>query len=542
MKQTDDKINILKQRQLETLQDMNNKLKKYGRCAVIRPVGFGKTYLISKVMQKLIASGHRVLYIYPTKVIANAVDEYSLENEVGNSEYNDAEFKELFKEFYDANLIKNNKDIKGFFKMSYMKFGIESTSDNKDRFIKWVAGFDMIVFDEMHIMGASNVKQGVYSLLQQIANKKKKPYLLGMTATPVRSFDNFNVIKEFFGEHYTKPYTLDDMVKDVLIKKPIYNFSSYADFKLSDFTEENYNLIAMNEEEAKAVARKLNNMVNCSEVLHRTIELAHNKFGVNTDYMKFISFFTTRDELEDGVVRLKGYMQKAFPDKRINVLKIYSGGYGGNVDKLSTLTKRSGVIDLIASINMLNTGYHVNDITGVIMLRNTHSNIIYSQQIGRAISVNSENPAIIFDFVQNLKMHPVWMFDNTNIPNAEHMTKEELDNELKGMSRLPKVNYSEFDKEIINMGKACSQLTDVYLIDTIVEAKEYIRKIEAVPNRVLEEAVKLYTNYENEMGIDDVAKYYAIPNIGKQVVSALKKNGYKLWEWDEHWNSVYESA
>lgn len=52
-------------------------------------------------------------------------------------------------------------------------------------------------------------------------------------------------------------------------------------------------------------------------------------------------------------------------------------------------------------IDILNEGLHIDDVTGVILLRNTKSLRIFYQQIGRAIqSGNLESP-IIFDFVNN---------------------------------------------------------------------------------------------------------------------------------------------
>ena len=57
-----------------------------------------------------------------------------------------------------------------------------------------------------------------------------------------------------------------------------------------------------------------------------------------------------------------------------------------------------GNIDLIHSINMLNMGYHVGHVTGVIIKRSTSSEIIYYQQIGRCMSIKAETKPIIIDF------------------------------------------------------------------------------------------------------------------------------------------------
>lgn len=58
---------------------------------------------------------------------------------------------------------------------------------------------------------------------------------------------------------------------------------------------------------------------------------------------------------------------------------------------------------LLFCIDMLNEGIHVEDVSGVILLRPTVSPIIYKQQIGRALSASKKNNAVIFDIVLNIE-------------------------------------------------------------------------------------------------------------------------------------------
>ena len=51
---------------------------------------------------------------------------------------------------------------------------------------------------------------------------------------------------------------------------------------------------------------------------------------------------------------------------------------------------------------MLNEGVHIEDVSGVILLRPTVSPIIYKQQIGRALSASKTTNAVIFDIVNNI--------------------------------------------------------------------------------------------------------------------------------------------
>ena len=58
-------------------------------------------------------------------------------------------------------------------------------------------------------------------------------------------------------------------------------------------------------------------------------------------------------------------------------------------------------LKLLFSVNMINEGLHVDDISGVIMLRPTKSRIVYLQQLGRAISSTRQDKSIVFDLVNN---------------------------------------------------------------------------------------------------------------------------------------------
>ncbi len=58
---------------------------------------------------------------------------------------------------------------------------------------------------------------------------------------------------------------------------------------------------------------------------------------------------------------------------------------------------------LLYAIDALNEGIHLDDISGVILLRPTVSPIIYKQQIGRALSASKSKEPVIFDIVNNIE-------------------------------------------------------------------------------------------------------------------------------------------
>lgn len=58
-------------------------------------------------------------------------------------------------------------------------------------------------------------------------------------------------------------------------------------------------------------------------------------------------------------------------------------------------------IDIIHNIDMLTLGYHVGKTSGVVVSRDTSSEIVYYQQIGRCMKVNSTTTPVIIDLVNS---------------------------------------------------------------------------------------------------------------------------------------------
>ena len=131
---------------------------------------------------------------------------------------------------------------------------------------------------------------------------------------------------------------------------------------------------------------------------------------------------------------------------------------------LENLERTANTIDLIASIDMLSLGYHVDDLTGVIMMRNTRSDTIYTQQIGRCLSIKSKNRTIIFDLVGNLTQTQyhnksdngavIKRKERTRIEDIMNITVNDvtlIDNvaEIESVERLISVCSEELKKAII---------------------------------------------------------------------------------------------
>lgn len=352
----------------KTLKDLKEKLDACGKCCVPRCTGFGKTTMIAN----MVCDYNHVLYLYPTEVIRDTVEKvienkYMFEAEDGVIEYGDkVEF------------------------MTYQKLAISKSFEGYE-------DVDLIVLDECHRIGAEKTAEKLHMLIDYCKNAK----LVGLTATPERS-DDFDVVQEFFDGICVYRYTLADAIRDGIVQKPYYCFCSYdfeSDLKESALiTEEK-----LSDKDCEYILKS-----HCIEIarihnMDNNIKSVCDKYALSTDYMKFIVFYPDIKTIDEKKEDIRSWFKLAYPDHIIHMVELSSRDKETrDTEVLEKCHYREKTIDLINCVDMLNMGYHISDITGIVMMRGTHSGIIYSQQLGRAISSGDSHGKIVFDVVDNI--------------------------------------------------------------------------------------------------------------------------------------------
>ena len=362
-----------------TEQDILRKLQKYGICAEVRPCDFGKTYGAVKMA---IENYNKILYLHPSYPIRNsAISQicayYGYGRFKGDPEYEKAK--------------KTNK-IEKFTFMTYMAL-IRLSKEKMEKF-----DYDLVIFDEMHKIGATATNQAVTMLRETLTNA----HFLGMTATPDRT-DAVDVIERHFDNILVYPYTLHDAFNDHALQKPFYVYSTYNQVEqikeeiLNEWKAKSWKTTSEDIQVLDKKAVEIANLYNLPSIVRGVCKEAGE-----TSYLKFIAFFDNFKHLKDKSVEVEKWFKEAFPNHTVNCITITSETdiTRENVNKLDSLTYQENHIDLIFSVNMLNVGYHVDDLTGVVMYRCTTSNIVYIQQLGRALS--SKKHGIIIDVVNNI--------------------------------------------------------------------------------------------------------------------------------------------
>ena len=130
-------------------------------------------------------------------------------------------------------------------------------------------------------------------------------------------------------------------------------------------------------------------------------------------------------------------------------------------------SSNNGNLKLLFSVDMINEGYHYNGIDGVVMMRPTSSPTLFSQQLGRALSIGSDKQPIVIDLVNNADSIRI-------IENFHKQLRERKQDEKRSVSEETR-NISEIMRKIDNLVKRRSNLSNEEKLDLMVE---YLKSIE----------------------------------------------------------------
>lgn len=252
-----------------------------------------------------------------------------------------------------------------------------------------------IILDEFHRCGADMWGQGVQELLRTYPEVP----ILGLSATAIRYLDHQrDMADELFDGHIASEMTLGQAIVRGILHAPTYVLSIYAYQK----ELERYQ---------RRIRRAKNQAVRdeaeqCLEALRRALDKADGLDDVFAKHMtdthgKYLMFCANYAHLCDMVKQVPVWFSKVDPHP--HVYAAYSNDPETS-DAFADFKKdTSDHLKLLFCIDMLNEGIHVEDVSGVVLLRPTVSPIIYKQQIGRALSASKKNRPVIFDIVLNIE-------------------------------------------------------------------------------------------------------------------------------------------
>jgi superfamily II DNA or RNA helicase len=329
--------------------------------AVVQATGTGKSFLIAKLLQDF--SGEKRLVMAPSVYVIEQVKEH-IRWDAGRIEF-----------------------------MTYARSMNLSQSE--------IASLNpkMIVLDEFHRCGAEEWGRGV----QNILNACPDAFKFGTSATPVRYLDNArDMSRELFGNNVAENLSLSQAIVRKILPMPKYVCALYTLREEVDSLKEKINKSRANE----AAKKKMLLDIDAASI---NWELSNGvpavlKKHLRKNMRKFIVFCRDEEHLFEMEATVSEWFIKATDDAPIQTYRIFNNEPGSyeNLEVFKSADS-STAIHLLFSINMLNEGLHVNEVSGVVLLRPTVSPNIFYQQIGRCLKVGLNHSPVIFDLVNNFK-------------------------------------------------------------------------------------------------------------------------------------------
>ena len=325
------------------------------RALIISATGTGKTILAALIARQL--APNRMLFVVHREQILKKA---RLEFQKVLNEYSPGDFGLLSgsRHDYDA---------------PYLFATVQSLSRQMGEEKRWSKdAFDLIIIDEAHRSGADS-----YRTLMDYFD----PNLwLGLTATPERSDDN-DVFEQF---HFNVPYEI--RLERALEEKMLCPFNYYG---VLDVIDPDGNVI----DEKAAFDRLV-----AEERIDHIIETVET-YGFPRD-VKGLIFCSSKRE----AATLSEKLNTRYVFGRRLRTAVLTGDDSIKQREKTVDQLVAGELDYILTIDIFNEGIDIPEVNQILLLRQTQSSIIFTQQLGRGLRKHEGKDHLrVIDFIGNYK-------------------------------------------------------------------------------------------------------------------------------------------
>lgn len=406
--------------------DAFNKDEK--RVAIVQATGTGKSYVALNLLLKY--KDKKALYIVPS----NAIIEH-------------------LKEIISKNNLSIEKDFPN------LEFRTYQSLINLSREELSKLDIDLLVTDELHHLGAPVWGKRITDIVETHHDM----LLFGMTAYTVRDRatayerDMTNPeTDELFSGKVVSYYDLCDAMIDGVLPKPIYKA---AYINLESFAEElekylnNPKLSKKDYLECKKLIEDAKRQITKASGIK---EMVRKNIKPNGKYIYFCPYLS--EENKNDIDTIMNEVREWFSDYDIEFYKTTSkdkeqgkqnrDAFYNDLDLDGNSTKHR--LRIMFAINQYNEGVHAPGVDGVILGRSTSSDIVFFEQIGRALSVK-ENTKEKYEEYQNLSRNELLeIAKKQNIKVTSNMTKDEIIERLLSPVIIDLTNNIEYIEELEN--------------------------------------------------------------------------------------------
>ena len=368
-------VDLIYKHQQKTYELMKESLKKNKKAAYVFPVGCGKSFPVLKYIED--NPDKKVLFVSPNLAIINQMKKYISTYILNGKEVNKKTMPNFRAVTYQSLQMLGNRNIKP----------------------------DVIVFDEIHRMGAEKWEQDIDKLLE--ANPDAE--IIGMSATPERT-DKRNMAYEKFGDSVVYEMSLTEALSGEKEGEVVLNGARYVRVisELKEYAnniKKDIDLIEDEKRKGKLIEKyeKLSSIISNAPGIQDVMAQAMKKKNG-----KYIVFCSNREEMFEKMRQAQEIFGKVNKNIRADYVITNNDGIGKTAaENRKTIeefeSRENGdALNLLFCVDMLNEGRHIEGIDGEVQFRPTDSSILYKQQIGRVLSSDKNaEETVIIDSVNN---------------------------------------------------------------------------------------------------------------------------------------------
>lgn len=415
--------NSMQQEALEEIRKVRTSGEK--RALVVSATGTGKTILAALAARE-IDPGRMLFIVHREQVLNKAMSEFKMVLDGENDDFG---------------------RMVGPVQQSDRRyvFAMEQTLARPDTLASIPSdAFDLIIIDEVHRAGAAGYNR--------IIDHFNPSFLLGLTATPERT-DDFNIFELF---DYNVPYEI--RLQAALEAGMLAPFNYYG---VTEYVTETG--------EKKDDPAELSKLV-APERVHYILEMLR-KYGFPRD-VKGLMFCSGKEEAHE-LSRL--FNQQVFNGRLLRTVAL-TGESSADERETAMRELELGNLDYILTRDIFNEGIDIPAVNQVVMLRNTQSSIIFTQQLGRGLrKAHGKDHLRVIDFIGNYMNNfliPIALFGDSSLnPDTikEKMIKAQTTGVIAGVSSV------SFDK--VSRQKVLDSLQTAKL-DSMHNLKKAVRDLE----------------------------------------------------------------
>ena len=365
---------------------------------------------------------------------------------------------EHLKEILESNNLKLQRDLLNLEFRTYQSLINLSRQELKELDI------DFLIIDEFHHIGAPVWGERVNTIVETHKDMK----VFGMTAYTVRDRNtiyerdmvNSNG-KELFSNSVVSRYDLCDALIDGVLPKPIYKSGYVYLEKTAEALEERIKKLNPNSKDykdlvpiLKDVKKRLNNASSTKDIFKKYIK-PDGKYiyfcPVNSEE-KVNDIDTIIEEIESWIKEI-GLTNDDYVIYK-STSKMQDSGKSARKafydDKDLSGMKAANKLRIMVAINQYNEGIHAPGLDGVIMARQTQSDIVFFEQLGRGLAVRGRTKEE-YDKLEKKTLEELrQLCKEKEIKIKDTTSKEEIIEQLLAPVIIDLANNIGFIKELEN--------------------------------------------------------------------------------------------